>query len=67
MEDLLARINQLSNKEKTEPLTAEEKAEQKDLRQQYVKLFRQGLRNQLDNTKIKDVDGNITPLKRKKK
>lgn len=67
MEELLARINELCNKEKTQPLTAEEKTEQADLRQEYIKLFRQGLRQQLDNTKIKDLDGTITPLKRKKK
>ncbi len=65
MEELLARINALSNKAKTEELTAEEVAEQKELRAEYIKLFRAGLRQQLDNTKVKDLDGTITPLRRK--
>ena len=67
MEELLARINELCNKGKTEELSAEEIAEQKELRAEYIKLFRAGLRQQLDNTKIKDLDGTITPLQRKKK
>lgn len=66
MEKLLERINELSNKSKTVALTAEEVAEQKELRAEYIKLFRAGLRQQLDNTKIQDLDGTITPLQRKK-
>ena len=65
MEKLLERINELSNKAKTVELTAEEVAEQKELRAEYIKLFRAGLRQQLDNTKIKELDGTIVPLKRK--
>lgn len=67
MEKLLERINELSNKSKEVDLTAEEVAEQKTLRAEYIKLFRAGLRQQLDNTKIKDLDGTIKPLRRKKK
>lgn len=67
MEELRIRINELCNKEKEEPLTAEEKSEQKDLREQYIKKFRAGFKQQLDNTKIKDCDGTITQLKKKKK
>ena len=66
MEKLLERINALSNKAKIATLTAEEVAEQKELRAEYIKLFRAGLRQQLDNTKIKELDGTIVPLKRKK-
>lgn len=65
MEKLLERINELSNKAKTATLTAEEIGEQKELRAEYIKLFRAGLRQQLDNTKIKELDGTIVPLKRK--
>ncbi len=67
MEKLLERINKLSNKAKIEELTEVELTEQKELRAEYIKLFRAGLRQQLDNTKIKDLDGTITPLERKKK
>lgn len=66
MDALRIRINELCNKEKTQPLTAEEKKEQKELREQYIKKFRAGFRQQLDNTKIQDPTGKITPLKRKK-
>ncbi len=66
MEKLLERINALSNKAKIATLTAQEIAEQKELRAEYIKLFRAGLRQQLDNTKIKELDGTIVPLKRKK-
>lgn len=67
MEKLLARINELCNKAKTQDLTQEEVEEQKVLREEYITLFRAGLRQQLDNTKIKDVNGNMTPLKKKKR
>lgn len=66
MEDLLVRINELANKAKIEELSAEELKEQKELREQYLKLFRANFRNQLDHTKIKELDGTIKPLKRKK-
>lgn len=67
MEKLLVRINELCNKAKTVALTPQEQAEQKELRAEYIKLFRAGLRQQLDNTKIKNPDGTITPLQRKSK
>lgn len=66
MEKLLERINELSNKAKIEDLSKEELAEQKELRAEYISLFRAGLRQQLDNAKIKDLDGTIKPLRRKK-
>ncbi|NLI88889.1 MAG: DUF896 domain-containing protein [Epulopiscium sp.] len=67
MDELRIRINELCNKEKVEPLTKEEKEEQKQLREEYIKKFRAGFRQQLDNTKIKNPDGTVTQLKRKKK
>ncbi len=66
MENLLQRINCLYNKAKVEGLTDEEKEEQQQLRKAYLKKFRANFRNQLDRTKIKELDGTITPLKRKK-
>ena len=37
---LLERINQLANKEKVESLSIEEKQEQHQLRQEYLKMIR---------------------------
>lgn len=66
MDSIIGRINELANKSKAEELTAEEQKEQKDLRAEYVKKFRASFKNQLDHTKIKELDGTINPLKRKK-
>lgn len=66
MESMIERINQLYNKAKTEGLTEEESKEQKKLREEYIKIFRSNFRSQLENTKIKELDGTIRPLRRKK-
>ena len=62
--ELIKRINELSKKSKSEGLTEEEKAEQKALREQYIKEFRQGVRNTLDNVYTLDANGNKVPLKK---
>jgi uncharacterized protein YnzC (UPF0291/DUF896 family) len=49
-QEKLDRINYLANKKKTEGLTEEETAEQKELRDAYVKAFRNSFKNQLDHT-----------------
>lgn len=54
---LLERINELARKEKTSPLTEEEKAEQTTLRQEYIKEYRAMLRGILENTVIQRPDG----------
>lgn len=59
------RINELSKKAKTVGLTEEELQEQKKLREEYVKGFRDSLVSTLDNTVIMDEKGNKTPLTRK--
>ena len=59
MEQMIERINQLYNKAKTEGLTEAEAQEQKDLRAEYIKIFRANFRSQLDHTKIKEADGTI--------
>ena len=51
------RINQLARKSKETELTAEELAEQKALRGEYIADFRRGLRGILDNTVIERPDG----------
>ncbi len=55
-QDKLDRINYLANKKKTEGLTEEETAEQKELRDAYVKAFRKSFKNQLDHTDFIDKD-----------
>ncbi len=57
MKKLINEINLLAKKSKTnEGLTEEEKNRQKSLREEYIKIFRQNFRNQLDNIEIVDVD-----------
>lgn len=63
-EDRLVRINQLAKKQKETGLTEQEKQEQAQLRQAYLKTFRAGLRQTLENTVIVDHDGNRRPLKK---
>lgn len=61
----LERINELAAKEKAQGLTAEEKAEQKKLREEYLKNFRANFRGILDNTYVQRPDGSKTPLSKK--
>lgn len=56
------RINELARKAKTVGLTEEEKAEQAQLRQDYIKDFRASLRGTLNNISIQETDGSITNL-----
>lgn len=60
------RINVLARKSKAEGLTPEEKAEQKQLRDEYIAEYRANLKAQLDNTVIMDENGNKRKLKQKK-
>ena len=52
---LIDRINQLSRKSKAEGLSPEEKAEQQDLRKEYLTEFRSNFRQQLENVEISYV------------
>lgn len=52
------RINKLSNKAKTEGLSADEKIEQQQLREEYLQQFRHYFRSQLDNIEIVDDEVN---------
>ena len=65
MNDVIARINELAKKAKTEGLTPEETAERDKLRRIYIDSVKQNLIGQLDNTYIVDAKGNKTPLKKK--
>lgn len=52
----MERINVLAKKAKAEGLSAEEKAEQKVLREEYLVKFRESFRQQLENIEITYVD-----------
>ena len=60
------RINELARKSKVEPLTDEEKAEQKALREEYIIEFRRSFGGILDNTVIQYPDGSRKSLKKEK-
>ncbi|MDR3214822.1 MAG: DUF896 domain-containing protein [Bacilli bacterium] len=60
---LIARINELALKKKNEGLSKKELKEQEELRARYISLFRKGLEQRLDNTKIIDALGNEIYLK----
>ena len=62
MQQVIARINALAKKAKTEGLTPEELEERDQLRQRYIASVRQNLRAQLDNTYIIDEKGNKKKL-----
>ncbi|HHT20569.1 MAG TPA: DUF896 domain-containing protein [Tissierellia bacterium] len=53
---LLDRINRLAHKQKTIGLTLEELAEQKKLREEYLRLFRKAFRKRLENIDIEYID-----------
>ena len=53
----LEKINALAKKQREQGLTKEEQAEQKRLREAYIKAFRASMRGILDNTYIQYPDG----------
>lgn len=58
------RINYLARESKVRELTAEEKAEQAALREEYIADFRRSFGGILDNTVIQRPDGSKEPLKK---
>jgi len=62
----VARINELARKKKTVGLTDAEMKEQAELRAEYLRDFREGFRQQLDNTYIQYEDGRREKLQAKK-
>ncbi len=58
------RINELARKSKVQPLTEEEKAEQAELRAEYIKEIRASFGAMLDNTVIEYPDGTRKSLKK---
>ncbi|HHU05437.1 MAG TPA: DUF896 domain-containing protein [Clostridiales bacterium] len=57
------RINELARKSRIAPLTEEELAEQKRLREEYVSAFRRSLEAQLDRIYIIDEKGQKRKLR----
>lgn len=58
------RINELAKKKKAEGLTAEEAAEQAQLREEYIEGYRRAVRHHVEGIKVVDEDGNdVTPEK----
>ena len=51
---LIDRINELAKKKKTVGLTEEEMELQKELRKEYLALFKEGLKQQLEAIEIVD-------------
>ncbi|MBD8497483.1 DUF896 domain-containing protein [Paenibacillus arenosi] len=59
IDDMIARINELARKHKTIGLTEEETAERAKLREEYLGLFRQQVRNNLDTIQwVEDEEEN---------
>ena len=56
MQKLIKRINELAKKAKEEGLTELETIERKELRQKYLKRFRESFRSQIEMMKIFDKD-----------
>ncbi|OZI11454.1 DUF896 domain-containing protein [Bacillus sp. FJAT-42315] len=60
----IARINELSKKSKSQGLTDDEKQEQMNLRQEYLKAFRSSMKNTVETVRVFDPEGNeVTPKK----
>ena len=58
------RLNELAKKKKIEPLTETELQEQAQLRMRYLEVFRAGMKETLEHTKVIDPEGNdVTPEK----
>ena len=65
MEEVIARINELAAKAKTEGLNEEELAERDKLRRIYIDNVKASLVGRLENTYIVDSDGTKHKLKHK--
>ena len=65
MDEVIARINVLAKKAKTEGLTAEELAERDKLRRIYIDSVKANLVGQLENTYILGPDGKKKKVSRK--
>ncbi|QJD82539.1 DUF896 domain-containing protein [Cohnella herbarum] len=60
MDKIINRINELSRKNKTEGLNESELAERDQLRRQYISIFKQNFRQELDRIEIVDESSEPT-------
>lgn len=65
MDDVIARINELAKKAKTDGLTSEELAERDRLRRIYIDSVKASLIGNLENTYIVEPDGTKRKLEKK--
>jgi len=64
MDEKIKRINELYHLSKERTLTKEEALEQKSLRQDYINSIKKGLKAQLENIEIQELDGSITKVRK---
>ncbi len=64
--ELIDRINFLAKKSRDEGLTDTEKSEQAKLRQEYIRGFRQGFMNTMENVYVVDENGNEKKIEKKR-
>lgn len=64
MNEVIARINELAKKAKTEGLTEQETIERDKLRRIYIDSVKSSLTGQLDNTYLLRPDGTKEKLKK---
>ncbi|MDD3334620.1 MAG: DUF896 domain-containing protein [Eubacteriales bacterium] len=61
----IERINALARAKKERLLTPEEEAERKALHAEYLAGFRSNMEQVLQNVRIQEKDGSLTPLQKK--
>ena len=66
-EEMIQRINFLARKSREEGLSEMEKQEQAELRQKYIKMFRQGVENTMSSVYIVVEKGNKKKVQKKKR
>jgi len=60
----MTRLNELAKKKKYGTITDAELLEQNELRQEYLTVFRVGMKEIIEHTKVVDPEGNdVTPDK----
>ena len=65
-EEKMKKINDLAKKAKEEGLSIKEQKEQKNLREEYLEVFRKSMRGHIEGLKVVDKEGNdVTPDKLK--
>ena len=61
----IGRISALTALSRQRELTPEETAERDALRKEYIADYRENMRQMLQNVRIREEDGTLSPLRRK--